>query len=144
VLRRAEEEARAAATELRELAHGIYPAVLPSSGLAAALQALAERAPLPVDVAAVPSGRLPDVVERVAYFSADEAVRAAHEDGSDGLVLRAATLGERFVLELVGAGDREFAAVQDRVDAIGGDVVRSDGSLRVEVPCASSSPRTCS
>jgi signal transduction histidine kinase len=144
VLRRAEEEARAAATELRELAHGIYPAVLPSSGLAAALRALAERAPLPVDVAAVPSGRLPDVVERVAYFSADEAVRAAHEDGSDGLVLRAVTLGERFVLELVGAGDREFAAVQDRVDAIGGDVVRSDGSLRVEVPCASSSPRTCS
>jgi signal transduction histidine kinase len=136
VLRRAEEEARAAAAELRELAHGIYPAVLPSSGLAAALRALAERAPMPVEVTAVPSCRLPEVVERVAYFSADEAVRAAHEDGSDGLVLSAVTLGDRFILEMVGAGDSEFAAVQDRVDAIGGDVVRSDRSLRVEMPCA--------
>jgi hypothetical protein len=129
---------------LRELAHGIYPVVLSTSGLAGALQALAERAPIPVEVAAVPSSRLPEVVERVVYFSADEAVRAAHEDGSDGLVLSAVTLDDRFVLEMVGAGDREFAAVQDRVDAIGGDVVRSHRSLRVEVPCASSSPRTCS
>jgi signal transduction histidine kinase len=144
VLQRAEEEARAAATQLRELAHGIYPAVLPSSGLAAALHALAERAPMPVEVAAVPSSRLPEVVERVAYFSADEAVRVAHGNASDGIVLRATTLGDRFVLDIEGAGDIEFAAVQDRVDAIGGDVVRSDRSLRVEVPCASSSPRTCS
>jgi signal transduction histidine kinase len=144
VLQLAEEEARAAAAELRELAHGIYPAVLSTSGLAAALQALAERAPIPVEVAAVTSSRLPEVVERVVYFSADEAVRAAHEEGSDGLVLRAATLNDRVVFDMIGGGDRELAAVQDRVDAIGGDVVRSHRSLRVEVPCASSSPRTCS
>src|SRR5215216_5440550 len=50
----AREEAQLAIKELRELAHGIHPAVLSDHGLAAALEALAARAPVPVQVSGVP------------------------------------------------------------------------------------------
>ena len=48
--RQADAELRRAVDELRELAHGIHPAVLGDEGLAAALEALAEGAPAPVRI----------------------------------------------------------------------------------------------
>ena len=60
--------------ELRELARGIHPAVLSDRGLSAAVQALAGRAPVPVDVAALPDERLPPDVEAAAYFVIAEAL----------------------------------------------------------------------
>ena len=45
--RRAREELAAALDDLRELARGIHPAVLTDRGLAAALEALATRSPVP-------------------------------------------------------------------------------------------------
>jgi signal transduction histidine kinase len=60
--------------ELRELARGIHPAVLTERGLDAALEALAHRAPLPVDVDEVPDGRLPSTVEAAAYFVVAESL----------------------------------------------------------------------
>jgi signal transduction histidine kinase len=60
--------------ELRELARGIHPAVLSDRGLTAAVDALATRAPLPVDVEADVDGRLPDPVEAAAYFVVAEAL----------------------------------------------------------------------
>jgi signal transduction histidine kinase len=56
-----------AMVELRELAHGILPSVLTFGGLPAAVNALASRMPLPVDVD-VSVGRLPQQVEATAYF----------------------------------------------------------------------------
>ena len=50
--------------ELRELARGIHPAVLTQRGLEAALQSLASRAPLPVDVRVELAGRLPTAMSR--------------------------------------------------------------------------------
>ena len=64
----------AAIRELRELARGIHPAVLTDRGLAAAVEALAQRIPLPVEIAATPSGRLPDPVEAAVYFVVAEAL----------------------------------------------------------------------
>jgi signal transduction histidine kinase len=62
-------------SELRELARGIHPAVLTDQGLEPALQALASRAPVPVTVAAdAGDGRLPEPVERAAYFVVSEAL----------------------------------------------------------------------
>jgi hypothetical protein len=52
------QEIGAAIEELRELAHGIYP-VLTDEGLAAAVEALCERAAIPVRVVAVPEGGSP-------------------------------------------------------------------------------------
>ncbi len=64
---------RPAVRELRELAHGVYPAILTQSGLAAALDELAARSSLPVTVHAS-VGRLPEDVEATGYFVACEAL----------------------------------------------------------------------
>jgi signal transduction histidine kinase len=60
--------------ELRELARGIHPSVLTDRGLDAALDGLARRAPLPVELEEIPSERLPDRVESAAYFVVAEAL----------------------------------------------------------------------
>ena len=60
--------------ELRELAHGIHPAVLTSRGLGAALETLAGRAPVPVELLAVPHERPPEEVEATAYYVVAEAL----------------------------------------------------------------------
>ena len=64
----AEVRLRAAIDELREVAHGIYPAVLSSDGLGAAVDALRERASIPINVTSLPDDRLPGSVESAAYF----------------------------------------------------------------------------
>lgn len=60
--------------ELRELARGIHPAVLSDRGLAAALEALATRAPVPVEIRPAPPDDLPEPVETAVYFVVAEAL----------------------------------------------------------------------
>ena len=72
LVRQAGEEANLALKELRDLARGIHPAILTNRGLPAALDDLAARATLPVEVAASPDERLPDAVEAAAYFVVSE------------------------------------------------------------------------
>jgi PAS domain S-box-containing protein len=67
------DNARSAIDELRELAHGIHPAVLTQRGLSAAVQSLAHRASLPV-VVEIGDERYPGPVESAAYFVAAEAL----------------------------------------------------------------------
>ncbi|HEX2102813.1 MAG TPA: sensor histidine kinase [Solirubrobacteraceae bacterium] len=67
-------ELERALEELRELARGIHPAVLTDRGLEPAVQALAARAPVPVDVEAMPTDRLPAAVEAAAYFVVAESL----------------------------------------------------------------------
>jgi signal transduction histidine kinase len=67
-------ELASALEELRELARGIHPAVLTDRGLGPALEALAGRAPVPVEIEDVPQGRLPMPVEAVAYFVVAESL----------------------------------------------------------------------
>jgi signal transduction histidine kinase len=74
LLSSAGDELDAALEELRELARGIHPAVLTDRGLATALETLAHRAPVPVELEAVPSERLPEAVELAAYFVVAEAL----------------------------------------------------------------------
>jgi signal transduction histidine kinase len=64
----------AAMRALRELARGIHPAVLSDHGLGAALDALAQRFPFPIEIVSVPDERLPDAIEAAAYFVVAEAV----------------------------------------------------------------------
>ena len=77
VLNAAVGELQNALEELRELAHGVYPAVLTEDGLAAALEGLADRTPLRVTVKATPAERLPLPIEVAAYFVACEALANA-------------------------------------------------------------------
>src|SRR5215207_1702084 len=68
--------------ELRELAHGIFPAVLTEAGLDAALATLADSAPLAVELGAITQDRLPAAVEAGAYVAVDEAIRDATARGA--------------------------------------------------------------
>jgi signal transduction histidine kinase len=66
-------QAEQANAELRELAHGILPAVLAGGGLRAGVDALVSRVRVPVDVV-VPGERLPREIEASAYFVVAEAL----------------------------------------------------------------------
>lgn len=81
LFRQAHEESRRALVELREVAWRVYPTVLDEAGLRVALETVAERTPLPVDLAFAPAavpeaprGRTARQVETAAYFVVSEAV----------------------------------------------------------------------
>jgi signal transduction histidine kinase len=68
------EELNQATSELRELARGIHPAVLTDRGLDAALNGLAGRSPVPVELVQTLDERLPSSVESAVYFVVAEAL----------------------------------------------------------------------
>lgn len=130
--------------DLRELAHGIYPAVLQEAGLEAALRSLAEDAPVPVNLGAMPDGPCAQPSEAAAYFTVMEAVRRAASSGESGIAVEARRSRATLQLALV-AGDLgpelAWLRVGDRVAAAGGIMVRDrDPSgaarIRVNLPCA--------
>jgi signal transduction histidine kinase len=130
------EEVGLALEELRELAHGIYPAVLTDAGLRPALETLADEAPLPVRIEAAPGERLPDSVERAAYVVVKGAVEAAGRDGAGELVALLARNGDHLVVTVRGVVSEPSVQLVDRVGALGGTVDTDDGTLRAEIPCA--------
>src|SRR5262249_21338990 len=66
-------DARRGIEDLREIAAGIHPAVLTQRGLAAAIDALTARLPIPVHTD-VPDRRLPGPIEASVYFFCSEAL----------------------------------------------------------------------
>lgn len=74
LLVQSEGELKQAFGELRELARGIHPSMLTRHGLRTALDALAERAPLPVHHIRIPAERLPEPVEVAIYYLVAEAI----------------------------------------------------------------------
>src|SRR5262249_57930629 len=89
LLESAVDELAAGLQELRELAGGLHPAVLSERGLGHALEALALRAPLPVELAVYPERRLPEPVEAAAYYVVAEAgPNAQKHPGADPHVRR--------------------------------------------------------
>jgi signal transduction histidine kinase len=146
----ARDELARALEELRELARGIHPAVLTDRGLEAALEALADRAPLPVSLDQMPAERLPAPVEAAAYFVVAEALtNVAKYAGASSAEVRIARNGGYAVVEVrddgvggadpaVGTGLRGLA---DRLAALDGrlEVHSPPGhgtTVRAEVPCA--------
>jgi PAS domain S-box-containing protein len=73
ILSQASGELALALEELRELARGIHPAVLSDRGLDAALRALADRTPVPIELDSV-ERRLPEPIEAAAYYVVSEAI----------------------------------------------------------------------
>jgi signal transduction histidine kinase len=69
------QDAAGAVEDLRDLARGIYPPLLASMGLAAALEAQARKAPVPTSVTADGVGRYPQDVEAAVYFCVLEALQ---------------------------------------------------------------------
>ena len=74
ILDGARDELASALEELRELARGIHPAILTDRGLGPALEVLAGRSPVLVDLEDVPEARMPLPVEAVAYFVVSESL----------------------------------------------------------------------
>jgi len=109
--------------DLRELAHGIHPAVLTDRGLPAALESLAARAPVPVGVEASLRGRLPPATESALYFAAAEALtNVVKYAGATGVGIGVAERGDE--VELVVADDGRGGATTDRGSGLRGLVDR--------------------
>jgi signal transduction histidine kinase len=128
------DHAQRATDELRELAHGIIPAVLTHGGLRAGVEALASRMPVPVDVG-VSVDRLPAPVEATAYFVVAEALTnvAKHSAAERAEV---AVLVENGTLRVHVCDDGVGGAQPDGSGLVGlGDRLAAlDGRLRVESP----------
>ncbi|HEX4929858.1 MAG TPA: PAS domain S-box protein, partial [Gaiellaceae bacterium] len=88
VLEGARAELAAALDELRELARGIHPAVLTDRGLAAAVEALSARSPVPVSVD-ISDEPLPPAVEAAVYYViAESLANATKYAGATGVTVR--------------------------------------------------------
>ena len=136
ILTFAVEQAQQAASQLRDLAHGIYPAILTEAGLGLALESLAESAPLPVVVRGTPDQRLPEPVERAAYLVAAGSIDAGLDAGAGTISIRVARAGDHLVVEAEGAGTGPFTDLANRVGAIGGRLAADRLGLRADIPCA--------
>ena len=147
-LERAGQELDLALAELRELARGLHPTVLTEEGLSAAVEALADRSPVPI-TASVPSGRLPSTVEATAYFVIAEALTNVVKYAAASRV-RVQIDQARGVLKVevtddgVGGADASHGSglrgLEDRVSAAGGVLmVRSEPgtgtTVRADIPC---------
>ena len=143
-------EATSTLDELRELARGIHPVVLAEGGLAAALEVLARRSAVPVELDVRVDRRPPEPIETAAYYLVAEAVtnaaKHAHAsavtvtveaDAADA-VLRVAVRDDGCGGAHLGGGSG-LVGLKDRVEALGGRIVvdspRGAGTdLRVELP----------
>lgn len=130
-LDRAMTELDAALEELRELAHGIYPAVLATAGLGPALRSLTERSALPVALTGLPVRRLPPRVEETVYFVVSEAIANAckHARASEAAVVLDDTgAALRLTVSDDGVGGADLSGhglrgLADRVTVLGGRFV---------------------
>lgn len=127
---------RGALEELRELARGIHPPMLSERGLAPALDALAQRSPVPVELDLALEGRLPAEIESAGYFVAAEALtNVARYARATHVQVSAADAGGILALEIsddgVGGADAArgsgLRGLSDRVAAL-------DGRLDVDSP----------
>ena len=150
ILSSASVELALALEELRELARGIHPAVLTERGLDAALESLADRAPLPVEIEATPAERLPAPVEAAAFYVVSESLaNVAKYARATSVRVSVTRFNGRAVVEIaddgVGGADPALGSglrgLADRVEALNGRLrVESPPgagtSVRAEIPCA--------
>jgi signal transduction histidine kinase len=146
---RARREIASSLAELREIASGIHPAVVSGHGLGVALEQLAARAPLPVDLQVEIEERLPGPLEVAAYYVVSESLTniAKHAQATKARIEVVSTRDE-LVLEIVddgvGGADSErgtgLRGLADRVEALNGRLrvwtPRGGGTrVKAEIPC---------
>jgi signal transduction histidine kinase len=146
----ARREIGASLSELREIARGIHPAVVSGHGLSVALEHLAVRAPVPVELKVDLDGRLAEPLEVAAYYVVSESLAniAKHAQATSARIEVFQEDGE-LVLEVVddgvGGADSErgsgIRGLADRVEALNGRLriwtPRGGGTrVKAEIPCA--------
>lgn len=129
LLRRAKAELAEALEELRELARGIHPSILTDRGLAPALEMLAGRASMPVEMSVTLDHRPPDPVEAAAYYLVTEALTNASKHAhASRLQVRVSAANDSVRVEVadngVGGADHRrgsgLRGLRDRIEALGG------------------------
>jgi signal transduction histidine kinase len=143
------EQSQTAVRELRELANGLHPSVLADGGLAAALDDLASRHRVQIDVAA-PEQRYSPRIEATAWFIACEAVtNAVKHAAADQIVVRVDRDGDDLVVVVeddgLGGADPSGGGMRglaDRAEAVGGHLAVLDReptgtTIRAVLPCGS-------
>ena len=125
----AEVEVLLAIDELRELAQGIQPTVLTDRGLAYAIESIAARSTVPIELSALPSTRFDEVAEATAYYVVAEAITNAQRYArASSISVRAAVarhslrleIGDDGIGEAVERNGSGLEGLRDRVEAIGG------------------------
>ena len=149
LLGQASEEATSAIKELRELARGLHPAILSEVGLVAAVESVAERSPVPVEVHATTNGPLSDSVEATAYYVVAESLtNVAKYARASSVQVRIEHCGDRLRVEVAddGTGGAEIRpgsgleGLADRVAVLDGhlEVHSAPGAgtrIRADLPC---------
>lgn len=134
-LERAADEAAAALAELRDLALGIHPLILTESGLGAAVESLADRAPVDVSVD-IGSERYPPAVEGAAYFVISEALaNVAKYAGATKAGVRVRPFAGHMTIEIEddgvgGADPRTGSGLRGLIDRL----AALDGTLTLDSP----------
>jgi signal transduction histidine kinase len=123
------ERVQAGIRDLRELAAGIHPSVLTDRGLGPALEALAGRSPVPVELERVESDGLPTPVATTVYFLVAEALtNAAKHSHCERVDVGLRIEGGWAIVEVrddgIGGADASAGSglrgLADRVSALGG------------------------
>ena len=135
MLDEASAELAKATEELRELARGIHPAILSDRGLEAAVESLAQRAPLPVQIDASVDGRLPDPVEAAAYFVVSEALtNVVRHSGAERAEVGIRRDDGRLVVEVADDGSGGADPAGSGLRGLADRVAALDGRLQVDDP----------
>jgi signal transduction histidine kinase len=133
ILAQMSEDVRVAISELRELAHEIYPPLLTDAGLPEALRAAASRSAIPVSVSAAGLRRYPQAAESAVYFCCLQAMQHAAKHGPrasaqvrvwaepGGLLFSVSVNGPGFDPENARCG-HDFVNMTDRIAAAGGTI----------------------
>ena len=118
--------------ELREISHGIHPALLSESGLGPALEALARRSAVPVELDLNLGPRLDKHVEAAGYYIASEAITNAAKHAQASVIdvcvdARDGALTLSISDDGVGGADPSrgsgIIGLRDRVEALGGTIL---------------------
>lgn len=135
-VRRARDETLAALGELRDLSRGMRPALLEERGLAAAIESLLARSPLPVSLSVIGAAdSAPDQVKAAAYFVvAEGATNAAKHSGAERLRVRVERTETALSVAVEDDGDGGARASGSGLDGLRKRVEALDGRLEVVSP----------
>jgi signal transduction histidine kinase len=137
-------DVRDAFAELREIAHGIFPAVLSATGVGPAVKSLAdtycETSHLEVDVDCAFDERYPFAVETAAYVVVASGLTEAARSGARSAIVRIERIDRMVRVDVGHDGARPFPMmvdVADRVGATGGRFMVDGCRISAEIPCGS-------
>ena len=119
--------------EMREVAWRVYPTALDEHGLSTVLNRVADRCPVPVTLAAVPSHRVSQATESAAYFVVREAVTnvVKHADATS-ITISVVDDEERLLAEVVDDGSGGADSTGGGLKGLSRRVGALDGTLTIE------------